>query len=88
MSTAIVELANLVLRQSTEEPAVDPDAPPACGGGNSYDGRMGLRVSAVFVILIGSTLGRSKKLIMDLLLVELTRIYRCCRCSFPNNCYA
>lgn len=73
MSTAIVELASLVLRQSTEEPAADLDAPPACGGGNSYDGRMGLRVSSVFVILIGSTLGRST-LIMGVLSIELTRI--------------
>lgn len=73
MSTAIVELAHLVLRQSTEEPVVDPEAPPACGGGNSYDGRLGLRISSVFVILVGSTFGRSK-LTMDLLLIELTRI--------------
>ncbi|KLJ08132.1 hypothetical protein EMPG_16421 [Blastomyces silverae] len=29
----------------------------ACATGNEYDGRMGLRVSAVFVILVGSSLG-------------------------------
>ncbi|KAI1489102.1 Zinc/iron permease [Biscogniauxia mediterranea] len=28
-----------------------------CGTGNEYDGRMGLRISAIFVILVGSLLG-------------------------------
>ena len=28
-----------------------------CGGGNEYDGRMGLRISAIFVIGVGSMLG-------------------------------
>lgn len=60
MSTTVIEFANLVLRQSTEDPTqIAVDAPPACGGGNSYNGRMGLRISSVFVILIGSTFGRS-----------------------------
>jgi len=30
---------------------------PACGTSNDYDGRMGLRISAIFVILAGSLLG-------------------------------
>lgn len=30
-----------------------------CGGGNEYDGRMGLRISAIFVIGLGSMLGMS-----------------------------
>ena len=30
-----------------------------CGGGNEYDGRMGLRISAIFVIGVGSMLGMS-----------------------------
>ncbi|KAK2767706.1 hypothetical protein FQN54_003864 [Arachnomyces sp. PD_36] len=34
-----------------EEPA------PSCEAGNEYDGNMGLRVSAIFVILVGSTMG-------------------------------
>lgn len=29
-----------------------------CGADNDYDGRIGLRVSAIFVILVGSTFGQ------------------------------
>jgi hypothetical protein len=28
-----------------------------CGSGNEYDGRLGVRISAIFVILVGSFLG-------------------------------
>jgi len=28
-----------------------------CGAGNDYDGRIGVRISAIFVILVGSFLG-------------------------------
>ncbi|KAK2747368.1 hypothetical protein FQN55_005117 [Onygenales sp. PD_40] len=44
-------LMALLPRAEEEEPA------PACESGNEYNGRMGLRISAVFVILIGSSLG-------------------------------
>lgn len=38
--------------------ARDEDAPPpACDTGNEYDGRMGLRISSIFVILVGSLFG-------------------------------
>lgn len=30
---------------------------PACDTGNEYDGQLGLRISAIFVILVGSGLG-------------------------------
>jgi hypothetical protein len=30
---------------------------PACETGNEYDGQLGLRISAIFVILVGSGLG-------------------------------
>ncbi|KFY20564.1 hypothetical protein V491_03619, partial [Pseudogymnoascus sp. VKM F-3775] len=30
---------------------------PQCGTGNEYDGRMGLRISAIFVIGFGSMFG-------------------------------
>ncbi|KAI9768744.1 MAG: hypothetical protein M1840_004739 [Geoglossum simile] len=33
------------------------DQPVACDAGNEYDGRMGLRVSALFVVLVGSMFG-------------------------------
>lgn len=57
MSAAVVEFANLALRQSVAEITV-PDAPPSCSGGNAYNGQMGLRISSVFIILIGSTFGK------------------------------
>ncbi len=30
---------------------------PTCNAGNGYDGRIGLRISAIFVILVGSLFG-------------------------------
>lgn len=51
-----MELARLVLRQDAGSEA---DATPTCEGSNSYDGRMGVRISSIFVILVGSTWGRS-----------------------------
>jgi zinc transporter 1/2/3 len=30
---------------------------PACSSGNDYDGHVGVRISAIFVILIGSLFG-------------------------------
>lgn len=35
----------------------DAGPPPSCDTGNEYDGRMGLRISSVFVILVGSVFG-------------------------------
>ena len=35
----------------------DTSPTPTCEAGNKYDGRMGLRISSVFVILVGSTAG-------------------------------
>ncbi|KAL3465474.1 Zinc/iron permease [Aspergillus heterothallicus] len=35
----------------------DDGALPSCETGNEYDGRMGLRISSIFVILVGSTFG-------------------------------
>jgi solute carrier family 39 (zinc transporter), member 1/2/3 len=35
------------------------DDATSCATGNDYDGRIGLRISAIFVILIGSTIGMS-----------------------------
>jgi hypothetical protein len=31
----------------------------ACGTGNNYNGYLGARISSIFVILIGSTFGKS-----------------------------
>ena len=48
---ALDTLAHLVLRQE------DSEAPPACEVGNEYDGRLGLRVGALFIIWVTSSLG-------------------------------
>ena len=37
--------------------AADNDATPPCPAGNEYNGDIGLRVSAIFVILVGSVFG-------------------------------
>lgn len=50
------EIARLVLRQA-EEAADDTPSPGHCVGNNEYDGRMGIRISSIFVILIGSVFG-------------------------------
>ncbi|KAJ4357562.1 low-affinity Zn(2+) transporter zrt2 [Didymosphaeria variabile] len=51
-----MEVARLVLRQA-EEGADDEPSPGHCLGNNDYDGRMGIRISSIFVILIGSLFG-------------------------------
>ena len=43
-------LAHLVLRQEAE-------ATPACQTGNDYDGRIGLRIAALFIIWVTSSIG-------------------------------
>lgn len=49
-------LMRFVARQAEEAVEEEP-TPGNCGTDNEYDGRMGLRISAIFVILVGSTLG-------------------------------
>lgn len=48
MSSAIIQL---LARQEAE------DAPVVCDGGNEYDGRMGARISSIFVILVCGSFG-------------------------------
>ncbi|KAH7402652.1 low-affinity zinc ion transporter-like protein [Pyrenochaeta sp. MPI-SDFR-AT-0127] len=57
METAAREIAKLVLRQDTAPAETTTEEPVQCSSKNDYDGRMGIRVSAIFVILIGSTFG-------------------------------
>ncbi|KAI5778294.1 membrane zinc transporter [Geopyxis carbonaria] len=45
-------ILNQLLRRAEEE-----EAAPACSTSNDFDGRMGLRVSAIFVILVTSSFG-------------------------------
>ena len=54
----VQDLAFLVARQALETAVPEAEeTPEPCGAGNDYDGRIGLRISALFVILVGSTLG-------------------------------
>lgn len=65
----IADLLFLVARQAADGSAADGTAPnnsdttsddttaPSCDTGNEYDGRMGLRIAAVFIILVTSFLG-------------------------------
>jgi hypothetical protein len=48
-----------------------------CGSGNEYDGRLGLRISAIFVILVGSLLGT----LVPVLLARSTRL------AFPRTLF-
>lgn len=56
-----VEIAYLVARQAaaTNENSTNDltGTPGHCDSSNAYDGKLGLRISAIFVILIGSTCG-------------------------------
>jgi zinc transporter 1/2/3 len=53
-------LMDVVVRQLSEsllEEEHNQEEQVACPSSNEYNGRMGLRISAIFVILVGSTLG-------------------------------
>jgi zinc transporter 1/2/3 len=62
MATTAMQMARLVLRQETEGPETLPDEPVSCEGSNEYDGRMGTRISAIFVILVASAFGENTPL--------------------------
>lgn len=49
-------LTHLLIRQA-EEGAEDEPTPGNCSTSNEYDGRMGVRISSIFVILVGSVFG-------------------------------
>lgn len=50
-----LEVARLVLRD-------DEPSPGHCITQNDYDGRLGIRISSIFVILVGSVFGRYCKM--------------------------
>lgn len=59
----VVDIPLLVARQAVGTAAATSAAvaeitAAGCASGNDYDGRIGVRISALFVILIGSTLGK------------------------------
>lgn len=77
--SAVQQVANLVVRQafgtesaqaSTTGTAATPAATTnfvqvACDSENGYDGRIGVRISAIFVILLGSAIGEWMSLLTD-----------------------
>ena len=58
MASTALQLAHLVLRQ-TDGAESQPEEPIICNGANDYDGRMGTRISSIFVILAASTFGKN-----------------------------
>lgn len=52
------ELSYLVERQSDASNATSTVA-QLCSAGNNYNGHLGARISSIFVILFGSTVGKS-----------------------------
>ena len=40
---------------------------PTCGGGNDFDGRLGLHVAAIFIILVTSSFGTSSACKFDVI---------------------
>lgn len=53
-----MDVARLVLRQETGTTVPEEEPAVSCNNTNDYDGRLGIRISAIFVILVGSTLGK------------------------------
>lgn len=53
----VLHVTRLVAREQPGSPESLTGTPGHCDGGNEYDGNLGLRVSAIFVILIGSLSG-------------------------------
>lgn len=60
----LTRLVGLVARQVAPEAisssTAASDETPPCDVGNGFDGRLGVRISAIFVILVGSLLGKSR----------------------------
>ena len=56
MASTAFEIARLVLRQD-QGAETQPDEVITCGSDNEYDGRMGTRISSIFVIRVASSFG-------------------------------
>ena len=57
LNTAVVSSTTMAAAAATSTDT----GPPACEADNDYDGRLGVRISAIFVILFGSICGRSTR---------------------------
>ena len=57
-STALATAVATAAAAATTAADVDGDAPPECDSGNGYNGYFSVRVSAIFVILVCSFLGK------------------------------
>ena len=80
-------IANVVARGVLQSAAASSAAAtvttqPACASDNDYDGRTGVRVSAIFVILVGSMFGSLQRPISNARTIESLTNY--CRGSFPS----
>lgn len=65
--SGVEAIANIVLRQAYQTAAATPAAAtskPACSTSNDYNGRIGIRISAIFVILLGSLFGKSRQAVL------------------------
>ena len=59
IGTAASATTAAIAAATTAAAAEEDEAPPACVADNDYNGRLGVRISAIFVILVGSTIGLS-----------------------------
>jgi hypothetical protein len=58
--SGVESLVHVVVRQATSTAAAAiSTTPPPCVSDNTYDGGIGPRISAIFVILIGSLFGKT-----------------------------
>jgi zinc transporter 1/2/3 len=63
MASTAFDIARLVLRQD-QGAETQPDEVITCGSDNEYDGRMGTRISSIFVIMVASSFGTCNKAIL------------------------
>jgi zinc transporter 1/2/3 len=63
MASTALQIARLVLRQD-QGAETQPDEVITCGSDNEYDGRMGTRISSIFVIMVASSFGTCDKAIL------------------------
>jgi zinc transporter 1/2/3 len=63
MASTALQIARLVLRQD-QGAETQPDEVITCGSDNEYNGRMGTRISSIFVIMVASSFGTCDKAIL------------------------